>query len=130
MNDFFSGFWGYYITAGTLGGIVFCAWLLFTMSKRRTTPGKKPELHGHVWDEDLREYNNPLPRWWMGLFIITVVFAGGYLLLYPGLGSMQGTLNWSSTGQHEAEVQAARTAMAPLYAKFTAMPAAELARDE
>ena len=50
---------------------------------------------GHVWDEDLRELNNPLPRWWLWLFIITVVFSVVYLLLYPGLGTFKGTLNWT-----------------------------------
>ncbi len=42
---------------------------------------------GHVWDEDLREKNNPLPRWWMGLFVATLVFSAAYLSFYPGLGS-------------------------------------------
>jgi cytochrome c oxidase cbb3-type subunit 3 len=51
---------------------------------------------GHVWDEDLREMNNPLPRWWVWLFIITIVFGLLYLVAYPGLGTYEGTLAWSS----------------------------------
>jgi cytochrome c oxidase cbb3-type subunit 3 len=73
---------------------------------------------GHVWDEDLREMNNPLPRWWMWLFVITVVFSAVYLAFYPGLGTYAGTLKWTSTGQHEAEQDKARQAMAPVYAKY------------
>jgi cytochrome c oxidase cbb3-type subunit III len=128
MSDFVNNGWSLFVAAATVVSLVACLVLLAIAAKRKVIPNDPTT--GHVWDEDLREYNNPLPRWWMGLFIITVVFSGGYLLLYPGLGSMQGTLNWSSTGQHEAEVQAARTAMAPVYAKFAAMPAADLARDE
>ncbi|WP_455384758.1 cytochrome-c oxidase, cbb3-type subunit III [Acidihalobacter prosperus] len=41
------------------------------------------ETTGHVWDGDLREYNNPLPRWWVWAFYGTVVFAVVYWFLYP-----------------------------------------------
>jgi cytochrome c oxidase cbb3-type subunit 3 len=81
---------------------------------------------GHTWDVDLRELNNPLPRWWMWLFVITVVFAGIYLAFYPGLGSNAGTLGWSAVGQYEAEQERARAAMAPVYASYAAMPAEQL----
>jgi cytochrome c oxidase cbb3-type subunit 3 len=52
-----------------------------------------------------------------------------YLAIYPGLGSYAGGLNWTSTGQHQAEMEKARAAMAPLYARFQPMAAAELAQD-
>jgi cytochrome c oxidase cbb3-type subunit 3 len=84
---------------------------------------------GHIWDEDLREMNNPLPRWWMFLFVITVLFAFAYLALYPGLGSNDGTLNWSSRSQYETEQARASAAMAPLYARFASMDETALARD-
>ena len=48
--------------------------------------------------------NNPLPRWWVGLFIITIVFSLIYLAMYPGVGSYKGQLGWSAVGQHQAEV--------------------------
>ena len=84
---------------------------------------------GHVWDEDLKELNNPLPRWWMWLFVITVVFAGAYLALYPGLGSHPGSLKWSSSGQFQTETEKAVAAMTPVYAKFATMSAADLAKE-
>ena len=84
---------------------------------------------GHVWDVDLREMNNPLPRWWLWLFVITVIFAGVYLALYPGLGKFPGTLNWTSVGQYEAEQQRAQQNMAPIFAKFSGKSAEELAKD-
>jgi cytochrome c oxidase cbb3-type subunit 3 len=84
---------------------------------------------GHVWDEDLRELNNPLPKWWVWLFIITVVFSLAYGLLYPMFGRYQGVLNWSSAGQHGTEVQRHQAAIAPLYAAFRDKAAPQLAAD-
>ena len=84
---------------------------------------------GHVWDEDLRELNNPLPRWWMYLFVATIVFAAVYLAFYPGLGSAPGTLNWTSVGQYEAEQEKARQAMAPVYARYVEMTPEQLAAE-
>lgn len=127
MSDFVSDGWSVFVAASTVVSLLACLALLAFASKRKIIPNDPTT--GHVWDEDLRELNNPLPRWWMGLFIITVVFSGLYLVLYPGLGSMAGTLGWSSTGQYDAEERAARTAMAPVYAKFAQMQPAELARD-
>jgi cytochrome c oxidase cbb3-type subunit III len=77
---------------------------------------------GHVWDEDLRELNNPLPRWWMWLFILTVVFALIYLAIFPGLGSFKGLINWSTDQEHQQDVTQLRTQVAPLYAEFSAQP--------
>jgi cytochrome c oxidase cbb3-type subunit 3 len=127
MSDFTSGGWSVYVAAATILSLLVCLVLLAIASKRKVMAGDNTT--GHVWDEDLRELNNPLPRWWMGLFIITVVFAAIYLAFYPGLGSMAGSLKWSSTGQHADEVAKARATMAPVYARYTAMPAAELAKD-
>jgi cytochrome c oxidase cbb3-type subunit III len=101
---------------------------LWSQTTRRV-PGEKIDTTGHVWDEDLQEWNNPLPRWWMWLFVITVVFSAIYLALYPGLGAWDGGLKWSSTGQYEAEQERAREAMAPLYARYAGMSAEQLAQD-
>lgn len=127
MSDFVNNGWSVFVAAATAVSLLACLVLLGFASKRKVIPNDPTT--GHVWDENLREYNNPLPRWWMGLFIITVVFSGIYLVLYPGLGSMAGSLGWSSAGQHAAEEKAAREAMAPVYAKYAAMPASQLAQD-
>lgn len=127
MSDFFSSGWHWYVAALTVLGLAFCLWLLFTSSQ--TTKMSEDGSTGHVWDEDLREMNNPLPRWWLGLFIITVVFSAIYLALYPGLGQAEGTLKWSSTGQYQAEVEAARAKTAPLYRRLAALDAPALAAD-
>ena len=128
MSDFFCVGWAVFVAAGTVLGLVLCLVLLLVASRREVMAGDNTT--GHVWDEDLRELNNPLPRWWMWLFVITVVFSAIYLAFYPGLGSNPGTLKWTSTGQFLDEQEAARVAMAPLYAKYTAMKAEDLVRDE
>ena len=125
MNEFFSSGWSYYIAAATVVGLLACLWLLLVASNSKVVADDNST--GHVWDEDLRELNNPLPRWWMWLFVITVVFAGVYLALYPGLGSAKGVLDWSSTQQYQAQQEQAEATMAPIYAQFASMTAAQMA---
>ena len=130
MSDFFSAGWSIFIAVGTLVSLVACLVLLAIAARRRVASGAVDDnTTGHVWDEDLRELNNPLPRWWMWLFIITVLFSFIYLALYPGLGSVDGSLKWSSANQYQAEQAKAHSAMAPLYARFAGMNEAEMARD-
>ena len=130
MSDFFSSGWSIYIAVATVLSLVAClALLLFAARRRVMVSGPDDNTTGHVWDEDLREMNNPLPRWWMWLFVITVLFSLVYLALYPGLGSFGGSLQWSSTGQYDTEQAKARTAMTPLYARFAGMKGEELAKD-
>ena len=127
MSDFISGGWSIYIAALTIVGLLACLALLIIASRRKVMADDNTT--GHVWDEDLKELNNPLPRWWMWLFVMTVVFAGAYLALYPGLGQHPGSLKWSSTGQFQAETDKAVAAMAPVYAQYVTMDAAALAKD-
>ena len=127
MSDFSHVGWAWFVAGITVAGLLFCAFILLVASKRRVMASDNST--GHIWDEDLRELNNPLPRWWLWLFVITVVFAAVYLALYPGLGSAPGVLKWTSTGQWQTEQDKAHAAMAPVYAKYTAMPAEALAKD-
>ena len=85
MADFNSDFWNWYITILTVISILACVWLLRWMTADYKKSGGEVESTGHVWDGDLSELNNPMPRWWLGLFYITIAFSGFYLLLYPGL---------------------------------------------
>jgi cytochrome c oxidase cbb3-type subunit 3 len=127
MSDFFSNGWSVFVAAATILGLLLCLVLLIIASRRKVMANDNTT--GHIWDEDLRELNNPLPRWWMGLFVLTVVFGGVYLAMYPGLGSTVGSLKWSSVGQYEAEQAKARTALEGVYAKYAAMPAEAMAKD-
>lgn len=128
MSDFTSDFWHFYVAGLTLVSIIACAILLW-ISGTTKVKAHGDNTTGHVWDEDLRELNNPLPKWWVWLFIITVVFALAYGLLYPTFGRYQGVLQWSSSGQHGTEVQRHQAAIAPLYAAFREQPAPQLAAD-
>ncbi len=127
MSDFMHSGWALYIAGMTAISLIACLALLLFASRRKVMA--KDNTTGHVWDEDLREMNNPLPRWWMYLFVITVVFSAVYLAFYPGMGTFKGTLNWTSMGQFEAEQEKARVAMGPVYARYQTMDAAALARD-
>jgi cytochrome c oxidase cbb3-type subunit 3 len=128
MSDFTSNFWSVFVTAVTVVGILACLVLLWLSGKTRAMTAND-NTTGHVWDGDLREMNNPLPRWWVWLFVITCVFAAVYLAMYPGLGSNPGKLGWSSIGQHKAEMEKGEKEVAPLYAKFAGMTPEDMAKD-
>jgi cytochrome c oxidase cbb3-type subunit 3 len=128
MSDFTSSFWSVFVTAISLGGIIACLGLLWFSGKAKAMTAND-NTTGHVWDGDLREMNNPLPRWWVWLFIITVVFGLGYLAMYPGLGNYGGKFGWSQVGQYEAEVAKGNKEVEPLYARFNGMKPEDVAGD-
>ncbi|MEP6557824.1 MAG: cytochrome-c oxidase, cbb3-type subunit III [Burkholderiales bacterium] len=128
MSDFFSSFWSFYVAGLTLVSVIGCAVLLVVVLRKKI-PSTQDDTTGHVWDEDLRELNTPMPRWWVGLFLLTIVFAIVYLILYPGLGTFKGALGWSQVGEYREEVEEANEKLAPLYARFEAMPIEQIAAD-
>ena len=130
MSDFTSDFWSWWIITIVVGGIVFCIWLLLGNKKSTLPAGGTAEATGHVWDENLEELNNPLPRWWIIKFYITIVFGIAYLALYPGLGTFEGVLGWTEKGQYEAEISAADTKYGPLYDKYMNQAIPAVAADE
>ena len=87
------------------------------------------DVTGHVWDDDLQEYNNPLPKWWSNLFWLTIVFGVVYLTLYPGLGTFPGVLGWTSAGAYKAESADFDARVQPLYEKYLAMDVPAIAAD-
>jgi cytochrome c oxidase cbb3-type subunit III len=127
MSDFDSSLWSLFIAGSTVLGIVACALLLVSLSKRKVATD--PDKTAHVWDEDLDEYNNPLPRWWIWLFWITIAYSVGYLWVYPGLGSWQGSSRWSSVSQYQEEVKVAEQQYGPLYARLAAADLVALSGD-
>ena len=125
MSLFTSGFWDFFIGVITIVSVVACAVFLKAQSVRKTV---EADTSGHTWDEDLTEYNNPLPRWWAWLFYLTIVFSLAYLVLYPGLGSYSGALGWSQLKQLDDETRAAETRFGPLYENFASQDVAVLAK--
>jgi cytochrome c oxidase cbb3-type subunit 3 len=117
-----------YVAGITLLSIIACLVLLILSGKAKAMTASD-NTTGHVWDGDLREMNNPLPRWWSYMFVITIVFALVYLVLYPGLGSNPGQLGWTSAGLHKAEVEKGNAETAPIYAKFMDMKPEEVAKN-
>ena len=118
MADFNSGFWNWFIIVPTIVGMIALLLLTLRMSGSTGAPGQPVKTMGHVWDEDLAEYNNPLPRWWLNLFYITLVFSAIYLVLYPGLGSWPGTKHWSQVKQYDDEMAAAKATYGPIFDKY------------
>ncbi|OHC61499.1 MAG: cytochrome-c oxidase, cbb3-type subunit III [Rhodocyclales bacterium GWA2_65_19] len=115
MSDFVSGFWNIYVVGIVLVSVIGCGVFLWSQSSAKSVEGATT---GHVWDEDLQEYSNPLPNWWRWLFYITIIFSLFYLAMYPGLGTYQGQFNWSSAGQYDGEIKKADDLYGPIYRKF------------
>jgi cytochrome c oxidase cbb3-type subunit 3 len=128
MSDFVNGGWSVFITVATLLSLLACLLLLFFASRRR--PMASDNSTGHVFDEDLVEMNNPLPRWWAILFVITVVFAFAYVYAFPALGSRPGSLGWSSQGEHAADESSASAEMSKVYAAYAGTATETLSRDK
>lgn len=135
MTDFASLFWDYYVAILTVVSVLGCAVLLKVQSTHRVQrapgePSQAQETTGHVWDGDIRELNQPMPRWWMWLFYLTIFFSLGYLVLYPGLGTVfKGTLAWTSEGEHQADVQKNAERFGPLYDRYLTMALPAVAQD-
>jgi cytochrome c oxidase cbb3-type subunit 3 len=157
-SDFTSGFWPIWIAGIALAGIAGCLVLLYVTSRikvktdqydGKTDDGNthKSKAHnpaevdiaavgtvavgttGHVWDGDLREMNNPLPRWWVGLFVITIVFGVAYGVLYPAFGSYAGQLGWSSAQQHQQEAAELKQHADQVYAQFKGLSPEQLQKN-
>ncbi|MEN9862733.1 MAG: hypothetical protein RLZZ601_497 [Pseudomonadota bacterium] len=131
MSDFFNNGWSNYIALVSLVGIVWCIWLLFSQRKAKvvhTADGAVADT-GHVWDGNLRELNNPLPRWWMWMFLLSCIFALVYLVLFPGLGSFPGVVGYTTDGALMSSMTEANDELKPVYAKYVKMDIEQVAAD-
>lgn len=120
--------WSWYVILLTVSNIVAAAWLLMWARSKRVGDVGEGETLGHDFD-GIQEYDMPLPRWWLWLFVLTILFAVLYFILYPGFGNFSGTLGWTQQNQYAAEVQQADAQYGPLYAAYAAKPIEELVRD-
>jgi len=128
MSDFTSEFWHYWIAGVTLISILACFVLLWYSTKVKVAANEDKST-GHVWDENLVELDNPLPKWWVYLFVVTLLFALIYGLLYPMFGKFPGLLGWTSAGQYQAEKDANLAEVAPKFEAFAQKSVQELAAD-
>jgi len=122
-------FWNWWVVLISVGTILACWWLLHWTKGVSERSDDDDGSTGHVWDEDIRELNTPLPRWWLHLFNITIVFALVYLALYPGLGNFSGFLGWTQIGQYDEAMASAAVAQEPVFARFREMDGNALMAD-
>ena len=120
-----SDFWSAWIIGITLLMIVGSFWLLFG---NRTISSDREAKTGHVFD-GIEEYDKPMPAWWLHMFVITLVFAIGYLVAYPGLGRFSGLLGWNQVDQWQHEVDTAHARYEPIFARYRDRPVKDVAKD-
>ena len=132
MGDFTfsSDFWSWWVIVLTVGNILGCWWLIVWTMKKRAGESATGDVTHHTWDENLQEYNNPLPRWWLWLFYITLVFGVIYLVLYPGLGKFRGVLGWTAEQHYEKEMAAAQEKYGPIFANYAEQKIPALAAND
>lgn len=135
MENEMSTFWHWWVVVLTLANIAGIYWLIRWTSKKRPGEVAQGAETGHSWD-GLTEYNNPLPRWWLYMFYITIVFALVYLVLYPGLGRFGGLLGWHSgneldveNSQYQKEMARADARYQPVYTAWAEQDIDSLASD-
>ncbi|MDH4562537.1 cytochrome-c oxidase, cbb3-type subunit III [Pseudomonas sp. BN411] len=139
-----TSFWSWYVTLLTSATLVALTWLIFATRKGQRQESTE-ETVGHAFD-GIEEYDNPLPKWWFMLFVITLIFAVGYLVMYPGMGNWKGIFpgygevtegkpfangqsGWTGVHQWEKEMDKADKEYGPIFAKYAAMPIKEVAQD-
>ncbi|ANC81205.1 cytochrome-c oxidase, cbb3-type subunit III [Pseudomonas putida] len=125
-------FWSTYISVLTIGSLIGLTWLLLATRKGQSN-NTTDETMGHSFD-GIEEYDNPLPKWWFWLFVGTLAFSVGYLILYPGLGNWKGILpgyenGWTGANEWQKEMDKADARFGPIFAKYAAMPVEEVAKD-
>ena len=125
-----SNFWSGWVIVISLANILGCVWLIWWASRPRVGEAAKGDVTGHTWDDDLQELNNPMPRWWLWLFYITIVFGLVYIIIYPGFGSYQGTFGWSQTGQYDEEMKEANDVYGPIFAGYAKQDADSLVNNK
>lgn len=96
MADMPTDFWSGWIIVLTVVSFVGLGWLLYSVYFSEN--GDLPAEHT-VWDQNLREGAEPAPMWWFWLIFVLMIVSVVYLMLYPGLGSYSGALQWSQGGR-------------------------------
>jgi cytochrome c oxidase cbb3-type subunit III len=132
-----STFWSFWIAGLTLTNLALLFWLLMANRKRALSEDEndQPNTTGHVYD-GIEEYDNPLPRWWFFMFLISFVFGVLYLIVYPGLGAYKGVSFWKDGGswtqvtqlQHQQE--SAQSQYDATFGEFAKTPIEELAKNK
>lgn len=129
MSDFTSVGWSIWIVTIALGGVAFCLFVLFSQIKGQAKKGEKISDTGHIWD-GITEYDTPLPRWWISMFLLLTVAALGYWVLYPGLGTFKGLLDTNQAKEVRADQEKIEAMVQPVFQKYAEMPIEDIAKDD
>jgi cytochrome c oxidase cbb3-type subunit 3 len=121
-----TNFWSLWIIVLTTITIVGIIWILFGNRKRDAK--ETEQTTGHAAD-GIEEYDNPLPAWWFYMFVITIVWAIGYLIIYPGMGNYPGLIGWTQINQYDQEVAVADDKYRAMRDRYLALPIEEIASD-
>ena len=123
-------FWNIWIIGLTVICLALVIWVLFSNRRVavRDDTDQENRTTGHVYD-GIEEYDNPLPRWWFQMFVLTIIFGIIYLILFPGLGSFKGVLGWTSENRLEAKFEAADERYSDMYAEIMSKSVNELSED-
>ncbi|TPP11236.1 cytochrome-c oxidase, cbb3-type subunit III [Rhizobium glycinendophyticum] len=91
------------------------------------------ETTGHEWD-GIRELNNPMPRWWVYTFYVTILWAIAYTVFYPAWPMLttntKGLLGYSSRAEVAQELAAAKTSQMVYLDKIAALPLDQIVADK
>ncbi|MBQ24510.1 cytochrome-c oxidase, cbb3-type subunit III [Alcanivorax sp.] len=119
-----SDFWSWFIIVIVVINLLGCGGLLLWNNQISAEEAAK-ETTGHSFD-GIQERNAPLPRWWLFLFIGTLIFSAVYLVLYPGFGKFDGVLGWTSDNQYQKEVAVMEKSTGPLFEQYGQVAIEEL----
>ncbi len=122
MANFWSN-WVLLLTCCCLTLVVYILLSTWKVQRDDTTE----ETVDHEFD-GIKEYDNPMPMWWIGLFIGTLFFGLVYLLLYPGIWPerFDGLLSWSSSKQLTDEQLRHKRQFQPIFEQYAAVSIEEL----
>jgi cytochrome c oxidase cbb3-type subunit 3 len=124
-----TSFWSVWIIVITVAVILGCFLLVVNTRKSEVFKDTTTQTLGHTFD-GIEELDNPLPRWWFNMFILSIVFGIGYLFLYPGLGNYKGYLNWTSHSQWVQEMAYAEKHYQPVFARYAQLSVEQISNDE
>ena len=119
-----SSFWSAWVIVLTIISFVLILWILFSQRTKDAT--ETEQTTGHSAD-GIEEYDNPLPYWWFMMFLLTILFSIGYLVVYPGMGNFPGLLGWTQVGQWQKKVDTAEERYRAVRYEYLAMPIEEVA---
>jgi len=131
-------FWSLWVAILSMGCWVFVTGTLIFVLRMKPTL-EEDGTTGHVYD-GIREYDKPMPRWWLTIFWLSIVWGLGYFAAYPSLGNWEGFLRiqhqdgsvtpWTSANEMQNEFDRNNTKFLNEYKqRFGTMTVAEMSDD-